>query len=304
MLEELLASAADEGAQYRPGRALAAASLVNSISGPMAMESLGLWARAESMAKDKKAPGSRQAAAMYLGAMGFAAGNGFEPYMARAIPLLLSMLSDGVVEVRDAAILAAADIMRAASRHGCGRAIPLIVDTLKESKWTCKVGSLQLLSAVAEFAPHTLYAHFPAVMPPVRESLAETHPKVSSPLPCRMRCPLKSHPPCSLHLCPLLTPPSLMGRLPLNLFPATNRFPLSPSTLVSIASLVYASLLHTISPALTPSFRISRAPLLHSISSLVRSCIMPRVAVKPIQLHLEGDDGCEVVEAGNESNIL
>eukprot|EP00951_Prasinocladus_malaysianus_P016515 scaffold128711_cov46-Prasinocladus_malaysianus.AAC.1 len=110
--------------------------------------------------------------------MAFYLHRGFEPYVDRAVPILLSMLSDGAVSVREAACQAVVACMRCSSYLGLSRVVSELVKQLNESKWTCKAGGLQLLGAMAEIAPRALYVQFPEVMPAIRDTLADTHPKV------------------------------------------------------------------------------------------------------------------------------
>jgi HEAT repeat protein len=179
-LEELMSNATNaDAAQLRAAGAMGVASLV-AAKGIVAMEALGLWTRLEAAAKDKKQQSEREGAALVFGSLGFYLGRTFEPQTSRAVPLLLSLLDDGASTVREAAIQGVIACLRGGSYHGTGRILPLVAGTLKESKWTCKVGALRIFDAVTEFAASTLYAQFPIVMPPLRDALAETHPKVRS----------------------------------------------------------------------------------------------------------------------------
>uniref|UniRef100_A0A061RRX4 Elongation factor 3 n=1 Tax=Tetraselmis sp. GSL018 TaxID=582737 RepID=A0A061RRX4_9CHLO len=166
MLEQALA--ADTASAERASGAMGAAA-VAAVDGPRALSALGVWEALETATREKKQPQRREGAAAVVGALAMCLGRGFEPNLVRAVPMLLSMLDDGSQAVRDGAVAACAS-----------RALPQIAEAIRGSKWTCKAGALQLLSAAAEAAPSATYAQFPAFMPAVRDALAETHPKVKA----------------------------------------------------------------------------------------------------------------------------
>lgn len=103
----------------------------------------------------------------------------FEPYVIQIIPMLLSALGDGKVEVREAADAASRVIMSQLTAQGVKLVLPSLLKGAEEKQWRAKQGSIQLLGSMAYCAPKQLSSCLPTIVPVLGEALADPHPKVS-----------------------------------------------------------------------------------------------------------------------------
>lgn len=98
----------------------------------------------------------RQGALLCVEALSECLGRLFEPYTLHTLGLLLGCLSDRSLPVRTAGQQAARQLMRQLSSHGVRLVLPTLTEKLADPHWRVKIGSIELLAAMASCAPKQL----------------------------------------------------------------------------------------------------------------------------------------------------
>jgi hypothetical protein len=104
----------------------------------------------------------------------------FEPYVIQIVPQLLACFGDGNSDVREATSETARVIMTKISGHGVKLILPSLLQGLEDRQWRTKLGSIDLLGAMAYCAPKQLSVSLPMIVPHLIQVLTDTHDKVQS----------------------------------------------------------------------------------------------------------------------------
>ena len=129
---------------------------------------------------NKKAAGHREGSLIALECLIRVVGRLFEPYAVTFVQPLLSSLSDGNNNVRQAAGDTARVLMQQLSAHGIRQILPSLLEALEDdSQWRSQQGAAQLLGATAYCAPKVLSQCLPQVIPKLQAAAVVTHMKVS-----------------------------------------------------------------------------------------------------------------------------
>lgn len=161
----------------RHGAAYGIAGLVKGC-GIRALSEHQVMRQLEDAADDKKNPNKREGVSFAFECFSLALGKFFEPYVFEALPLLLRSLGDPSPEVRDAANLAARQIMKNTTSFGVKKMIPVVVSNLDDLAWRTKKGSVELLGAMAYLDPTQLSASLATIVPEIVGVLNDTHKEV------------------------------------------------------------------------------------------------------------------------------
>lgn len=130
--------------------------------------------------ENKKDQNAREGALIAFECLSGKLGRLFEPYVIQILPMLLSALGDGKVEVREAADAASRVIMSQLTAQGVKLVLPSLLGGAEEKQWRAKQGSIQLLGSMAYCAPKQLSSCLPQIVPVLGGALADPHPKVSA----------------------------------------------------------------------------------------------------------------------------
>eukprot|EP00889_Picochlorum_renovo_P003930 jgi/Picre1/30960/NNA_006319.t1 len=170
-----------EGETYgdRRGGAYGLSGCVKGL-GLSSLRAYGIMEALKTGVENKKDQKSREGALIAFECLSSKLGRLFEPYVIQILPMLLSSLGDGKVEVREAADAASRVIMSQLTAQGVKLVLPSLLGGAEEKQWRAKQGSIQLLGSMAYCAPKQLSSCLPQIVPVLGEALADPHPKVSS----------------------------------------------------------------------------------------------------------------------------
>lgn len=102
---------------------------------------------------NKKQPNLREAAYFILAQVSKAIGQAGEPYLIPLVPKVLDGYADKVISVRDAADEASKAIMALPSRYAVKLLLPVLFDSIENSRWQSQCGSLQILTGLSKTSP-------------------------------------------------------------------------------------------------------------------------------------------------------
>lgn len=163
----------------RRGAAYGLSGCVKGL-GLSSLKSYGIMEALKNGVENKKDQNAREGALIAFECLSRKLGRLFEPYVIQILPMLLSSLGDGKVEVREAADAASRVIMSQLTAQGVKLVLPSLLGGAEEKQWRAKQGSIQLLGSMAYCAPKQLSSCLPQIVPILGEALADPHPKVAA----------------------------------------------------------------------------------------------------------------------------
>jgi len=161
----------------RRGAAYGIAGVVKGI-GILALKQNGVTERLKKAIENKKSARHREGALMAYELLCVRLGRLFEPYIIHVLTDMLNCYGDGNKDVRQAAEETAQAIMSKLSSHGVKLVLPQLLEGIESDKWRTKLGSVELLGAMAFMAPKQLSACLPQIVPRLQNTLSDAHPKV------------------------------------------------------------------------------------------------------------------------------
>ena len=130
--------------------------------------------------EDKKNPIARAGALLTYAHMCRTAGRGFEPYAIGEAPMVFTLQGDRNNEVREAAHLAQAAVVKALPLTAMKLLSPSLVAGMQHKDWQSKLGSLHIMGDLANRVPQSFMRTLPDIFPTFLDCLFDTHPKVSA----------------------------------------------------------------------------------------------------------------------------
>jgi len=102
----------------------------------------------------------------------------FEPYVIKLIPNLFVCFGDTNENVRKATYETSKVIMNKLTIYGVKFILPALLEALNEENWRTKVGSVELLGAMAYLSPKALSSALPTVVPCLMKLVCDSHANV------------------------------------------------------------------------------------------------------------------------------
>lgn len=163
----------------RRGAAYGIAGVVKGL-GILALKQNGVTEKLKTAIENKKEARHREGALMAYELLCLRLGRLFEPYIINVLRDLLVCYGDNNKDVRTAAEETAQAIMSKLTNHGVKLVLPLLLEAIESNSWRTKLGSVELLGAMAYMAPKQLSACLPTIVPRIQEVLSDAHTKVQT----------------------------------------------------------------------------------------------------------------------------
>lgn len=165
-----------KGERYgtRVGAAYGLAGVVKGL-GISSLKQYDIMTSLATASEDKKNAAGKEGALMAYEQFCLVLGRLFEPYVIQVLPSLLEAFAHADKSVRDAAQSASRAVMAQLSGHGVKLVLPSIIKGLEDDQWRSKLGSVELLGAMAYCAPKQLSQCLPSVVPRLIDVLSDTN---------------------------------------------------------------------------------------------------------------------------------
>ena len=173
-LFKLLLDSDDYG--QKKGAAYGIAGFVKGL-GILSIKELGIISKCKKAIAHKK-PSRKIGALIAYEVFCNVLGKVFEPYVIKLIPNLFVCFGDASENVRKTTYETAKTIMNNLSVYGVKFILPALLDALNQENWRTKVGSVELLGAMAYCAPKQLSSCLPTIVPKLMALVCDSHASV------------------------------------------------------------------------------------------------------------------------------
>ena len=180
MLAELKSKAfSSEDVDERRQGAAAMAGVAKGV-GMQPLIEMNIIADIKKAIANKSDPIARAGALLTYAHMCRTAGRGFEPYAIGEAPTVFTLQGDRNNDVREAAHLAQAAVVKALPLTAMKLLSPSLVAGMQHKDWQSKLASLHIMGDLADRVPQSFMRAIPDIFPTFLDTLFDTHPKVST----------------------------------------------------------------------------------------------------------------------------
>ncbi|KAL2914827.1 [NU+] prion formation protein 1 [Polyrhizophydium stewartii] len=141
------------------------------------LDSAGILNALVSSTTNKKSGLEREGGLLGIAGIAGAVGRSGEPYLLSLLPMVLDAYADKGQPVREAASLAAENILAVVEPVAVPAVLPLLFEAMTR-KWQTKIGAIELLVTLAKRAPAQIGEALPDIIPAVTDCMHETKAEV------------------------------------------------------------------------------------------------------------------------------